>query len=362
MLSLLFTKGKLRVIRLNRFIQWIALFFGIGAIISTFSIPPDAPIGSFGRALSVLPNYLYWTLLILFLVSNRKLLNLSVIYKGVFWGVVASVLYYVALKDLLRILPVFSRMTPNGFSFILICYTPIALYYLMQKRGKAWALGFLSILVFVLLQDGRRAGVVLVMLSGLAVIYAAHLNWKNIIAFILVAVGLFFLLRTPVVKQSIAASSERVYNLLYESEKITTEDKSFLTRVAMVRKGLAIYDKYPYTGIGLNNFTNYSIPFDTNFEGSKFLAHKRHIQSTSSHNSYVVILAEGGLFLFIPFVVLIGMGVGFAFFRYFSMVPDVRPIYIGMTAMAVHFYFITAIVNVYAWFLIGLACAYRYRR
>lgn len=355
-------KSKKSVFSINRSLQWIAVLFALGAIISTFNIPTEAPAGSFERALAVLPNYLYWTVLIIFLISNRKFLNIPVIYSGIFWGVLSSLLYYVALQSVLSQFSVFNRMTPNNFAFVLICYAPIAIYYLMEKKGKAWAIVFLGTLVFVLLQEGRRAGFVLVLLGGLAVLYAAHLNWKNIIVFVLVAVGLLLLLRAPMVKQSIAASSERVYNLLYESERISTQDRSFLTRVAMVKKGLAIYDRHPYTGIGLNNFTNYSIPFDTDFKGSKLIVQNRDIQNTSPHNSYVVILAEGGLFLFIPFIVLIGMGVGFAIFRYFSMEPALRPVYIGFTAMAIHFYFIAAIVNVYAWFLVGLACAYRYRR
>jgi len=39
-----------------------------------------------------------------------------------------------------------------------------------------------------------------------------------------------------------------------------------------------------------------------------------------------------------------------------------RPVYVGILAMSVHLYFISDIVNVFAWFLIGLCCALVYTK
>jgi len=350
------------LIRMNKLLQWFALLFGVGAIVCVFNIPSEAPPGSIERAFAVLPNYLYWSLLIIILITHRRLIQLDNIFKAIFLGLLASIAYFLFLRQFLTAIPIFNRITPNSFAFLLICFSPSAIYYLKQKKGRIWAVIFLIFLIFTLIYSGRRAGTVLVLLSGIAVLYINQINWKSFVFAIVVIPMLISGLYTRKMEALILQSNERIHEMIYKTDKIRTEDRSYLTRVAMVNKGLAIFEKYPYTGIGLNNFSNIKIDFDKSFEGAAYVVHKENINEKSAHNSYISLLTEGGLFLLIPFVLILISNI-FYFIVNIRKIPDAHlPIFIGLIAMSVHLYFISDILNVYAWFLIGLSSAVRYKR
>lgn len=351
------SKSRISLLGITKPLQWLALFFALGAILSVVNIPDSAATESLDRAMAVLPNYLYWSLLIIILIQQSSLIKLDVVYKAVFWGVVCTVVYYLLLQQTLTILPIFNRQTPNGFAFVLICYAPIAVYYLKEQKNKTWALVFLMLLVLILLRDGRRAGMVLVLLGGLAVVYGAQVNWKRLLAGTIVATIVTFILYSSPAKAVILQSNERIYEMLYETDKIRTEDRSYLVRVAMIKKSIALFNQNKFTGIGLNNFTKTEIEFDKNFIGAKYVVSKKNIQSTSSHNSYINILAEGGLFLFIPFVLILSYCVIYFIGNLNKLHATYKPFFFSLIAMSIHLYFITAIINVYAWFLIGICAA-----
>ena len=362
MLVFLWKNSRISILGLSKFLQWVALFFAFGALASVFFMPEEQGDLAFQRALSVLPNYLYWSILLIFLIQNRHLLDLNVIYSAIFWGVAFSVFYYLFLQSSLKLLPVFKKFTPNNFSFILICYTPLSVFYLKNRKGNIWALLYLLFVSLVLLQDGRRSGFVLVLAGGLAVLFLSKVSWRFVFSGGIALSILFVLYHSPLVENFIYNSSDRIYTFMYKTDEVFSSDPSYLIRVAMVKKGLAIYAKHPVSGIGLNNFTKYSIAFDRTFPGAKLVVFKRGIQHKSSHNSYINVLAEGGLLLFVPFVLILLWCLLYFGFNYFSMPEAYRPPFIALTAMAVHLYFITAIVNVFAWFLIGLCCSLVYRR
>lgn len=362
MLLMIMGYSKRVVVTLRKPIQWFALYFAIGAVLSVANIPDSAPYDSLDRALAVLPNYLYWSLLIIFMVTHRQLINLQIVYRGIFYGLSATVIYYLFLENSLRALPIFNRQTPNNFAFVLICYTPFAIHYLMTKAGRFIAFLFLLLLTFVLLFDGRRAGTVLVFLGGLATLYGTSLNWKNLLKITMIGIISLMLLQTRIAKTFILHASERMYQLIYKTSEIGKKDASFLIRVAMVKKGIAIYGEYPYTGIGLNNFSNYNIQFDKSFEGAEYVIYKENLQKKSAHNSYITLLAEGGMILLSGFLLIVGTCLVYLVKNYFLMPSETRPIFIGFVAMFIHLYFISAIINVFAWFLIGLACAFTCRK
>jgi len=358
----LLQNSKLPVFSLRKPIQWIALFFGIGAILSVLNMPGDYALDSTERALIVLPNYLYWMLLIILMVTNRHLLDLNIIYKAVFWGTILLIIYFLVFQQYLKVIPIFNRQSSNSFAFLMICFAPISVQYLSEFKSRKWALLFLMILVLVLLYDGRRAGMVLVLLGGLATLFLQRINFKSLfIGAALIGVSVLVVF-TETFERYILGASERIYEMIYETGNIQKEDRSYLIRVAMINKGIAIYEKYPYTGIGLNNFSNYTAVISGDFEGSKYVINKEGLNEKSAHNSYVSVLAEGGLFLLIPLLLLLASNILYFLFNFRRMDSRFYPVFIALIAVSVHFYFISAIVNVYAWFLIGLASALHYRK
>lgn len=345
---------KRPLITLNNFTQWAALFFAIGAIVSVYNAPNNEIFNATNRGLAVLPNYLYWSIIIIIFVSQRELLDFQLIYKALLWGIIASIIYFLFFERVLTRTMIFNPLGDNSFSFLLICYSPVCIWLLHKKKGVKWSIGFLIILITIQLFEGRRAGTFLVFLSGLATIFINQVTWKKLMwGIFAIFIGIAFT-SSPIFEKILFNSNKRIYELIYKTEEVKKTDRSYLFRIAMVKKGLTIYNNHKFSGIGLNNFKNFSVEVPDDFEGAQYVIYKKNFNKLSSHNSYINILAEGGLVLFIPFIVILAYNILF-FFLNFPKVDDIyKPIYIGLIGMSIHLYFIAAIVNVYAWFLIAM--------
>ena len=149
-----------------------------------------------------------------------------------------------------------------------------------------------------------------------------------------------------------------LHQLIYSnSSNLIDEDRSLLVRKLMVEKALIIFESNPITGIGLNSFSSHNVNFRGDFEGSQFVINKSNTNSKSAHNSYVSLLSEGGLLLLIPFLIIIFFNI-YKFVKYYNHRNQIEnSFYWAFIGMCVHLYFISAILNVYAWFLIGIVSA-----
>lgn len=358
LISIILRKSRFHAIGLSHWTQKLALLFGIGAILSVVNIAVSSDVAALKRSITVLPNYLYWTLLIVFLVQQRSIIRLEVLYRAIFWGIIFYTFYYLFFQKYATSSFIFNRVSPNSFSFVLICFAPLAVYHLKILKGNLLGVIFLSFLVSVLVIEGRRAGMVLVFFGGVATLYGDKINALRLLRFFFSASLLLLFIYTSEVENFVLNTNQRIHGLIYETRQITSEDRSYLVRVAQVNKGLALFRANPLTGVGLNNFSNIETEFNTDFEGAEFVVDKNGLQEKSAHNSYIQVLAEGGVLLFLPWVILL-LGLLYFFIKnYNNLSSKVRPLYFGLIAMCVHLYFISSIVNVYAWFLIGLCSAF----
>jgi O-antigen ligase len=348
------------IIGFTKGIQWFAWLFALGSILAT--------IGSFDyggkeyllRSLFVLPNYIYWALLIILMVQNRDLLNFSAIFRGITIGLILSLPYYFFIQSIpfIRSLPFFRGFTRNSFAFLLICFAPIVVYYFKNKYGKY--IGFVIFLILSILGItlGSRSSSILVF-SGcfLAYFFSGYVNIRRTSIIIFVGLVFFMFISSNSGQRIISSLNPRTGELIYNTKHTLKADKSYLVRRAMIEKGIYLFSQKPITGIGLTNFNDAAGIFKGDFEGSELVIHKDIKQGTSSHNSYITILAEGGLLLTIPFGLLLTVII-IRFFVKIRTMPDLqRPVFIGVLMMSVHLFFITAIVNVFGWYLMALAAA-----
>ncbi len=347
-----------KFITVKRLLQVVAILFGIGAIASVVNVPDGIPSDSFSRAIGVLPNYLYWVVLILFLTTYGPWIRLEHLYRGIFIGVIFTIIYYFFLLPIgIRSIPIFKSISQNAFAFLLICYTPIVVWYVKKVHGFSYALLAFVVLTMSGFFCGSRSGSLLVFSGGLMVFLLDRksISWVaflGVIGFFLVS----FILETTFGRELIYSLNTRTYDLIYHREETLATDPSYLVRLAQIEKATLIYDRYPVSGIGLNNFADYSIRLPGKFEGARLVINKRGIDETSAHNSYFGFLAEGGLLLIIPFVTLLGICILFFVKNISRISPVYKPLFIGLIHMSIHLYFIYAILNVFAWFLIGLCC------
>lgn len=353
------------IFRLDRLEVLIIPYFAVGAVLSVVN---QHLIGAddvtLSRAHAVLPNYIYWSILILFLIGQRDNIRLDILGKGIYWGVILSIIYYFILQKLgIRSLVIFSSLTQNAFAFLLIIYSPIAVYYIANKNPR-WGVAFLFLLIISGFLSGSRSASILVMTESL---FAFWLVYKRsfryiILGFLILGPFVAILNETGVVENTVMALNPRAHNLLYNTENVIEQDRSYLIRRAMVEKGLKIHEEHPLFGIGLNNFTNYEAELEGNFEGAQYVINKSRINETSSHNSYINLLAEAGLFAMAPFLLFLIIVLFRVAFRFTGMPGQAQAICVGFFGLLIHFYFINAIVNVFAWFGIGLCIAIANRK
>ncbi len=347
------TKAKL--IQYRHFIQISILLFAAASVISVIDVTENDS-DALSRSLQVLPNYLYWSVMVWVFIAGAQYFPFQSIHKYIFLGLVTYIIYFLFLRDL-AISGWIAKLSQNAFALVLICFTPPALVYVKEKYGLKYSLLILAIILFILVRDGRRAGSVLTMVSSLGALFLPSINIRYLSSGIIVFISLAIFLSTDIGEDIILNLNPRIHELLYESEKITTEDRSYLTRQLMIEKGMTIFEDNPLTGIGLNNFDNVEVEFKGDFDGSEFVINKEGTNETSSHNSYINLLAEGGLFLVIPFILILVFNIVQFVLNYNSRDNRQNSFYWAFLAMSIHLFFITGIVNVYVWFLIAICTA-----
>ena len=348
-----------RVFSVKEIPQFAALFFAIGAIVSVIDTNSNSS-NNIEKALKVLPNFLYWSFLIIIFINvllpagliSKK--SISKVSKFISIGVVLNVIFY-EFNDILNF-PFLKQNTPNSYAFVLVCFSPIGATYIRDNHGKARMLAYTTVILSSLLLLERRAGFVLVLLSIFMALFFKKFNNKTLISLILTIILSYFVLQLSFIEKVILDASPRIHETIYEAENIATEDQSYLTRIAMIEKGMIIFKENPLTGIGLSNFQTHYVHIPGNFLGSELVIGK-DLSNKSSHNSYVALLAEGGLFLLLPFLLLFTFNI-YHFLRNFKKRTNLEnAFYWSFLAMAVHIYFISEIFNVFAWFLIAVVSA-----
>jgi O-antigen ligase len=139
-------------------------------------------------------------------------------------------------------------------------------------------------------------------------------------------------------------------------------DKSWQGRLVQVQKGLALFKENPVFGAGLGQFkyTGAEVDMPDVYGGGKSV-----IRGTSSHNSYIQLLAEGGLMLTIPFALLLVWLVGAGGWTAIGMARQGEwwglALVVGLVGMSVHFWTLSGLTGTAPWFVYGTTAGMIYR-
>jgi len=344
---------KINTLRVKTFPQVMVGLFALAAVISVIFIESSSGV-SLRRSLAVLPNFIYWSILIIFLINIRNEIDLNRVSKSLFIGLIVIAIVYFFVPNVPYII---NGSSPNSFAFITICFTAPAAVYLRRRYSLGYAILFSLVVMLLLYFQGRRAGLVLVLLSSFGAIFVTKVKTKVLFGILFLGVISFNILMLPPVQKSLIQLNPRIFGLVYKTEEVFTEDRSYLVRRLMVEKAILISKEHPFTGIGLSNFTNYDVSFIGDFEGSEYVIRKSSRNDWSAHNSYAALLAEGGYLLLTPFVMLLLYNLFHFATRYNRRGQLENAFYWALIGMIIHIYFISAILNVFAWFLIGIVSA-----
>ncbi|MFN7312676.1 MAG: O-antigen ligase family protein [Bacteroidota bacterium] len=343
---------QIKVFNVNTYAQGLAVLFFLAVCLSILDIDTATDKRGLDKAMAVIPNYLYWSLLTIMMVNMRFKVNWSQIAQTIAIGLLLTLFFYSIRKTLT--VDFIKNNTPNSYSFVLVCFSAISVKAVQQKYGNVAAITLLVLLISSLLGLERRAGLFLVFTTSVAALVLNKLKGIYLIIPLLLVAIIGVVLQLEFVEQSLYNSSPRIYELIYETENISTQDQSYLTRKLMIERGLKSFSEHPWTGIGINNYSLMKIEDEGNFEGADLVLGKAQDHALSAHNSYILFLVEGGLALMIPFLCILLFNLYHFVSKYNKRTPIENAFYWSFLAMIIHIYFLSEIVNVYAWFLLAV--------
>jgi len=350
-----------RTLKIKTIESKLALLFVVGVLVSVFDIwSTDQGVVRMYNGIKVLPNYIYWGVILVFFSNSFYVLNFNIISKGIFWGLILCVVYfYFPLFKLIQYTFFFNGLQQNLLSALLIMFTPIALYYLKIKNHTNMTIVLLGCVFFLAaILSGSRSGSVLVFINVAAFI-VLFIAKRRVFLFAVIFFGIpiSIILANGTHEEVIKTLNPRVYELLF-AEDVFEKDASYLTRLAIVEKGLSLFSDNPLTGVGVNNFGAVKGRILFNFEGGDLIAHdKDFFQKASAHNSYLSILTETGLVGFVPFIILLLVSLIKLLKNSLKGDSLSKVLILGYLGLLIHMYFISVILNVYAWVFIGLIVA-----
>ncbi|MCC7532438.1 MAG: O-antigen ligase family protein [Bacteroidia bacterium] len=366
MISFYMTASRyyVKLFRVGSLMSIAAFIMIIAAIISSIGAEIKLTHELFLNTFTVLPNYIYWATLVIGIGNiGFKVIKVFELYKMIYWGVICSIISYHLFNPILDIIPLYNTPSPNSFAFTLIIFGPIATAYLYEKKKNLiYTICFILIVTLAGFMSGSRSGSILTLVGCLSVLSLK--SWTNML--MVAFLGIFLniaapqVIENPKVKNLILNLNERTYSLIYETDETLETDRSFLTRLALIEKGMSIFKEHPITGVGIGNYTKVEFDIQFNFEGGQFLERKEESIAigTSAHNSYINFLSEGGILLLLPIVFMMFYPI-FYFITKFNQIKGIdKAIFIGIILMCIHSWFISGMLNVYAWFLVGIANSY----
>lgn len=253
-------------------------------------------------------QYVYWAML--FVVTLDLVAGARLGQSLVRWGATAAVVVAVfAFAE--RIvwnsmtaggISQITRMTVNLYGIQFSTFAPLLLER-SEDKGVGRRLIRVALLVFVLavaIANGSRSSWIALLCAFLAFSTLVSVGRRSVTGVLLsigMSVGLTSLWAiTPEQMQiQIAERAETLERL--------DRDKSYQVRQLMIQKALILFAESPIVGTGPNNFRLMDVVLAV--EGPLRYGTAAHFNEKSAHNSYMLLLAEGGLLSVVPIAALI---------------------------------------------------------
>lgn len=311
-------------------------------------------------------QYIYWGILALYIKTWIHRYNFYDVSKYIFFAILVSTFYYIVINKF------YFLFRPNEFAFTLVLGIPLSFSYMTKRFSKIQIIVFSLFFILGIFWCQSRTGLALVLFELLLLVYIHSSNVRKATLFsVIFIVPLLYMSYLIVnldkqyiknIKYEVADLVENIspkyaYTLRLE-ENVFERDKSFLIRKLMIQKGEQIFEEHPFLGIGIGNFTYYSVDLDMN-QASHWLSRgEKRYNKVSSQNSYLKVITETGLitsfFVFLLFLIILIYG-----FRFLINIKDEIRLFIFVAYLALIFYgfILVTIQGAKFWILLGLAMA-----
>lgn len=248
-------------------------------------------------------------------------------------------------------------LSQNSCGWQFSAFVPFALHQaLFSTKAKLRSLFvFGAVLLAVLLNASRSSwGAVTLGLALYIVMLGLAKRNKGRTFMSLISMGIVLLLVAGSVAFLPDEMMERVLSRPVAAADIE-RDKSWQIRLLMIQKGNILFQESPVFGIGPGQFryrvADLIIPVALRYESNAYFNEK------SSHNSYMQLLAEGGLALAIPMVLLLFwllISGGRAALRMTRAGEGwAIPVWVSFVCFSTHFWAVAGFTSTAPWFLYG---------
>lgn len=364
-----FLKSNHKLFKIEGYTDIFLLLFLLFIIISALFTEDTFRDRSIFSIFKLTIQYIYWVILALFIktwISNFNYYELS---KYFFLASSMSVIYYIFLNSIYHV------FYPNVFAYTIVLALPLSFYY-MKDRFNIYQMIFWFFFFMVgSFWSESRTGTALILFEFILLIILFNKNIKNIIFIsLLLLIPLSLAIYSNIdfskeeiqdYKYSLANNIEDIspkfaYTLRME-ENVGDRDKSLLIRKLMIQKGERIFDEHPWFGIGIGSFNKYYVELNPEVVSRWLSRGNLRYNKSSSQNSYLMILAEAGIFAFIflfsTFLVIILYGLKNIFI---FEEPIKIFIFISFLSLVLYGFILVTVQGASFWLLLGLSLSMLY--
>lgn len=364
--SYILIKNNIKIFKIETKTDILLLVFLFFLILSSLFAEETTRDRSYFSLAKLTTQYIYWVVVALHIKTWIEKFSFYEISKFIFTAIIVSVFYYITVN---RFYVVFY---PNEFAFTIVLALPLAFYYMINRFNLTQLTLIVSFILSGMFWSESRTGLALVVFELVLVVFINSSKVRiTSFFFVLLIVPLIYLSYSIIdlnnndiknIKYKIADIVEDIapkfaYTLRLE-QNVLERDKSFLIRKLMIQKGEQIFDEHPLLGIGIGNFTYYSVDLDMT-QASHWLHNneERH-NRRSAQNSYLKIITETGIvtsfFMLIIFIIILTYGL-----KYLLNIQEHIKLFIFVSFLALIFYgfILVTIQGAKFWILLGLSMA-----
>jgi len=351
------------------FVQLLALLFAVLLLSWAWNTIDGTSIQNFSGGGASVGRFMYWflcSLLACRLFAHTTLPRtaaLAFAFGVIMMSIFVLVEYLASGGQRVSGFEHLTTLTQNSYALQFSTFLPFVYYAVLSSGGKRrffWLVGMGTCLMAVLVLSSRSSwGTSLISLVLFGSLYALQTRrFAMILVVVLFGASLIYT-GWQLVPEAVKGDLTYDYNSLSHLD----QDKSWQIRQLQIQKGERIFEQHPLIGIGPDQFrfsvTTLDLP--EVFRGNS----ASQYVNRSAHNSYIQLLAEGGLAFIVPYgLLLLWLTVaGIRAALYLARLGELWGLatLAGFVAMSVHFWSISGLTGTAPWFMYGMTAAMIYR-
>jgi len=362
MIAYTFIKQKKKLFKITTyadiFLILFLVFVAIGAVLSEESFREREVFSIFQLTI----QYVYWVVLALFIKTWIYEYDFYKLSRVILVAAIVSVVYYLFFNRF------YSIYAPNAFAYVIVTVMPLGFYYVMQRFSLPVAMLIGAWFVVGVLFSESRTGLVLTIVELLLLFGLSSRRMKEVaLGFTALLIPLMVLFAVSydeakmdsakyALADMIEDYSPKIAHTLRMKENVLERDKSWLIRELMLQKGERIFEEHPFFGVGVGNFMYYSASLDIRGVSHWLHEDEENYNQRSSQNSYLMILAEDGIFALVSIMIVLVMIVwrGFYYVRTFRESAEIY-VYVPFVTLLFYGVVLVTVQGSLFWVVLGFA-------